>query len=1509
MGYSGLARAVIANNGLARLAKPRGGGGRRPGALRPPASPSPSFSQQQQQNQNSLGDGDRIDMNGAQQQQGGFNFGQQLNGNQPNQNSSSFPPFPTNSFNPPFAAPTSGFNFNVGQTQQVNNPFTAINTHNAPPPEPSGFQGNIFNLPPQKMSPFNKFLEGEQKPLFAPGAPDLSALGPLQTPNNPFNQSSNQQQPVQTSAGIFSQPSAQQQPPNNVFGQSIEQKATQPTTDIFAHLKTPQDRSSSNPFSQSIVQFQQSQSAAQQDANLFANFGNPQLSSAFFPQGSRQGSTSPTQGGGSMMQISPDPSPQSRPFGFLNQPNSQTQSSPTKDSAAQGGGGSLFDRISKPPPETSPQFQLDQPKNTSAQGTGGSLFDRISKPPNEADTQAVSSPTKNDTATDHGNLFNMPQPSSTSKVLNENGPNSPSKISERKIVKPTLFQTPSEDAHPSYKAIFSGLKLPPTSQPSSSPASPALSTVPQPTLSPSKGDSISPNRGDSNIPSSSSSTQQTIEQAQKVSGVRRKFGPSPAPEGYSEEEARIWSQDWWTSFYVRHKEKRIKYAESQCDERIKAVLEGFDPLAQIAGSKRKPIMEHRGNEEDDIQGKKARVESQSIFTQESRGTMSNGTNVHQPTSNRDTPVQQLTGKNKRSAEEEPERDNGQGTADNGKKARGHDPVSYPSLPGASAGSQTSSIFKNILDKKEEAKVNGTQNDKATPLFQFSAPSGASSSAAQSTSTLKPSSTTSVPPLYQPGTESPFKSSFASFNPDSSTSDSSLFTKQQSTSNGAPATISTSTVKSSTSAASPSPNPFSLKPVTSSETPSDTTKALAVAFSSGATTSTASNSTPFFAKPMASVQTSSENAQAPAFKVPTFGAATSSNAPSSSTSPFKPFTSGETTSEAPKAPAFKVLTFGAATPSNVPSSSTSPFKPFTSGETTSEAPKAPAFKVLTFGAATPSNVPSSSTSPFKPFTSGETTSEAPKAPTFKVPTFGAGASSPNFISQFGQAAEKTAAEAKQKRKAAEYDSDEEDLASWEKRDAEEQRAKRKKIEEEIQGKAAKLVDGQWIIAADDDKPSTSVMQAKSADPNVSVLSLPRAQLTNGHNIFGHLSAEESGAEGSKTGDADADDEDDDDDRDDEPNGQHQVRGPFDYDESESGSDEDEDDQGQSKGAKALSNPFGATENGLYDTPSRNDYGTAEDANEENTGRSIFDRISRDKDGKPIREIPQPDGQAASQTSNVFGQSFKSGSSGNLFSQPSNATSSFTSTNTKTGESPKGDHTWKADSPIKFGETSNPPAVNVTFPSPSKPAFGGLFGANATSETPTKPTPSVFSTPPAKTPSVGFGFGFMPTTTSLAPPSKNGSNATSRATSPGATTGESANESTADGGDDKAEKQEQIDLTSRGPGEENEDVVLQVKAKALKWDQKSSNWDSKGVGPLRILKNRESHQTRVLLRQDPSGRIVINFALSKSFTYESSQSKTVRMPFVGESGKIESWIIKVGNDDDAKKLASALEEHKR
>ena len=155
------------------------------------------------------------------------------------------------------------------------------------------------------------------------------------------------------------------------------------------------------------------------------------------------------------------------------------------------------------------------------------------------------------------------------------------------------------------------------------------------------------------------------------------------------------------------------------------------------------------------------------------------------------------------------------------------------------------------------------------------------------------------------------------------------------------------------------------------------------------------------------------------------------------------------------------------------------------------------------------------------------------------------------------------------------------------------------------------------------------------------------------------------------------------------------------------------------------------------------------------------------------------------------------------------------------------------------------------------------------------------------------------------------ATSRDTTPRITTGESANESTADAQDDAQEdepKDTQVDLTAGGPGEEGEDVVFEVKAKAMVYNRSASKWDVKGVGFLRVLKDRNTSKTRVLMRQDPNGKVLLNTGLAPEFQYDSNQSKHVRLPFANESGDIEGWMLRVGQDEKAKELVGVLEANK-
>lgn len=730
--------------------------------------------------------------------------------------------------------------------------------------------------------------------------------------------------------------------------------------------------------------------------------------------------------------------------------------------------------------------------------------------------------------------------------------------------------------------------------------------------------------------------------------------------------------------------------------------------------------------------------------------------------------------------------------------------------------------------------------------------------------------------------------------------------------------------------------------------------------------------------------------------------------------------------------------------------------------------------------------------------------------FILPKFGT-AQPVDFLSQFGKVAEENARKEKASRKADDFDSDEDDEAEWERKDAEQQRAKKQRLDETVKNKTAKFVPGKGFIISDQrtelgSTPGVSFSGALngtiSSDTNKSVLSNKSHSLGNGHNIFGHLSDVESGAEGSKIGDAD-----------DEETGSD---GAVDDDRQNGSTDKVASDEsqyrdrtpGMDKHSEPLAsiNPFGPPSSFAANKSNNLPPDTSEQS--PNIGRSIFDRISKDQNGRALREITPPTDKsdetltgASLSTSNSI---FKQGSLGagtNLFGQRtlevapnmfgqrtsearanifgkqstdpitdifgrrdlggiaiipqqqnsaaganiveeqdseaganvseqqhpaaganvvkeqtseagadvvkqpnseveadvvgqvsseakatigeepnSGAEANFderrkpedgayisgqrdaetgvdivgqvpSSTLDKTDITPAsnpglfpstsitsigsstplftfagsagGDNTWKVNSPIKFGSSSSgPPGLTLTSPSPSKPSLGGLFGpspafsssaANPSTDTPAKPSSSIFSFNAGKAPAVsgfGFNFGGPPTATigTLAAPLA-ASNASSRATSPGIMTGDnSAAESNAEGAEDGSEKHEQLNLADKGPGEEDEDVLFAVKAKAMIFESSDKGWATRGVGKLRVLKHRDTAKTRVLLKQDPSGKLILNAALLGTMKYEYVQNKSVKLGVATDVGKLVTWLIRTGKDEDAVELARILEENK-
>lgn len=90
---------------------------------------------------------------------------------------------------------------------------------------------------------------------------------------------------------------------------------------------------------------------------------------------------------------------------------------------------------------------------------------------------------------------------------------------------------------------------------------------------------------------------------------------------------------------------------------------------------------------------------------------------------------------------------------------------------------------------------------------------------------------------------------------------------------------------------------------------------------------------------------------------------------------------------------------------------------------------------------------------------------------------------------------------------------------------------------------------------------------------------------------------------------------------------------------------------------------------------------------------------------------------------------------------------------------------------------------------------------------------------------------------------------------------------------------------------------------------SPWTTQGIGPLRLLKHKETNVVRLLLRAEPRGHIAMNRAVLADMSYKADK-KYVKMTTSNETGDgLETWMIQVKTEAMAKELAESLEKHKK
>ncbi|KAH3667755.1 hypothetical protein WICMUC_005287 [Wickerhamomyces mucosus] len=115
-----------------------------------------------------------------------------------------------------------------------------------------------------------------------------------------------------------------------------------------------------------------------------------------------------------------------------------------------------------------------------------------------------------------------------------------------------------------------------------------------------------------------------------------------------------------------------------------------------------------------------------------------------------------------------------------------------------------------------------------------------------------------------------------------------------------------------------------------------------------------------------------------------------------------------------------------------------------------------------------------------------------------------------------------------------------------------------------------------------------------------------------------------------------------------------------------------------------------------------------------------------------------------------------------------------------------------------------------------------------------------------------------------------------------------------------------------GEEEEDILYSKRSKLMLFDpaNKESPYTNKGLGELKILKNKETAKSRILVRADGSNRVILNAAVNKDLTYSllAGSKNAVRIPIISSEGKIDTYIAKVKTEVDSQNLLKSLNEAK-
>eukprot|EP00892_Ulva_mutabilis_P008602 jgi/Ulvmu1/6113/UM027_0091.1 len=122
--------------------------------------------------------------------------------------------------------------------------------------------------------------------------------------------------------------------------------------------------------------------------------------------------------------------------------------------------------------------------------------------------------------------------------------------------------------------------------------------------------------------------------------------------------------------------------------------------------------------------------------------------------------------------------------------------------------------------------------------------------------------------------------------------------------------------------------------------------------------------------------------------------------------------------------------------------------------------------------------------------------------------------------------------------------------------------------------------------------------------------------------------------------------------------------------------------------------------------------------------------------------------------------------------------------------------------------------------------------------------------------------------------------------------------------------QLEEVEKTTGEENEDLLLELKCKMYRFDKDSNEWKERGVGQAKFLKSKETQKIRFVMRQEKTLKIRSNHIVvpgTKISTHGGNDKAWVwsALDFADGEQKMEMLAIRFGTAEKANEFKEQYE----